>query len=301
MTFNLRPRARGLLREPLLHFILLGALIYLFYGLAQQISVDTGQRTLTVTASEIDWLESSWRKRWNRSPTPEERKGLIKALVRETILYREALAMGLDKDDTIVRRRLAQKLEFLSQDLLQPSPPSEKELRAFYDAHRDRFRAPDLLTMSHVFFDPDQRGDTTLKDAEAAKEILSEHADLSASQKSVGDPFLLQKYYPERSNAELSKLFGSGFSDAVFKLEPGRWQGPVLSGYGVHLVFVHDRQISPTPDFAAVKEKVRAMWEEEKRRELNETFIEGLLAQYKVVIEDKTTGKQATTTLGRAE
>ena len=301
MTTSLRPLFRKVFREPLVHFILIGGLIYLAYALTLPDKVEPDQREVRVTANEIQWLEDSWQKRWNRAPTSKELQGLIKAYVRETVLYREALAMGLDKDDTIIRRRLAQKLEFLSQDLLQPPDPSERELRTFFDEHSEQFRGPELLTLTHVFFDPDKRGDKTLKDAVAAKTGLPHDGNLSGIENVPGDRFMLQSYYPERSNAELSKLFGSGFADSVFKLEPKQWHGPVLSAYGAHLVFIHDLQVSPAPKFASLKEKVRSAWEKQRRSELNRKFIERLLARYTVTIEEVSPGDRVDATSARIQ
>jgi hypothetical protein len=155
-------------REPLLHFLLLGAAIYLVYGLASSaVDGESGSR-ITVSAAEIEWLESSWEKRWNRLPTAEERGGLIREYVRETVFYREALAMGLDRDDTIIRRRLAQKLEFLSEDLAASQAPTEEELLAYFASHADRYQSPALTTFTHVFVDPDLRGDQVFVDARSS-------------------------------------------------------------------------------------------------------------------------------------
>jgi len=281
------------MREPLLHFAVIGACIYLLYGFYGPQESQELERTVTISAGEITWLEESWAKRWNRPPTPVERQGLIDQYVRETVLYREALAMGLDKDDTIVRRRLAQKLEFLSQDLIRPSPPSEAELRAYFEAHSERYRPPDLITMTHIFLDPDKRGDRTLEDAEAVKVELEALEQPPQDGRDFGDPFMLQSYYPERSQDELAKLFGGEFALSVFALEPERWHGPVLSGYGVHLVYLHQRQDAPAPTFSGVEDRVRQDWEEEKRRDLNEQFVAGLLDRYTVIIEEQTAGDEA--------
>ena len=292
--FSLRKLLSRWTREPLIHFMIIGACVYLLYGLygQQDQDVEGLDRTLTVTAGEIAWLEEAWAKRWNRPPTPVERQGLINQYVRETVLYREALAMGLDKDDTIIRRRLAQKLEFLSQDLVRPSPPSEADLHAFFETHIDRYRPPDLITVSQVFIDPDKRGAQTLEDAETIKAKLEVLPQPPANIRDFSDSFMLQSYYPERSEAEMAKLFGSEFAQSVFGLKPEQWHGPVLSGYGVHLVFVHQRQVAPSPTFSQVEERVRRNWEDERRQELNEQFVARLLARYNVVIEDQTSGEK---------
>ena len=274
------------LREPLVLFLVIGAGIFLLYGLFRQQDAALQERAITITAAEVKWLTDTWQKRWNRPPTEEERKGLIEQYLREVILSREALAMGLDQNDTVIRRRLAQKLEFLSQDLLRPKPPSEGELRAYFETNIDRYQPPDLITLTHVFLDPDLRGDETLADAETVKVKLNSLKEPPRDARSFGDPFMLQSYYPERSEAELSKLFGSGFARPVFELAPHQWHGPVLSGYGTHLVYVHDRREADPPTFESVKEQVLQDWESEKREQINEQFIANLLARYDVTIEE---------------
>ena len=272
-------------REPLVHFMASGVVIFALYGFFRLPDAALEERAITITAAEVNWLTDTWQKRWNRPPTPEERKGLVDQYLREVILSREALAMGLDQNDTVIRRRLAQKLEFLSQDLLRPKSPSEGELRAYFETNIDRYQPPDLITLTHVFFDPDKRGDRTLEDAETVKAKLIALKEPPQDARSFGDPFMLQSYYPERSKAELAKLFGRGFAGPVFKLEPQKWHGPVLSGYGTHLVYVHDRQEAQPPVFADVKEQVRQQWESDKREQLNEQFVASIVARYDVTIE----------------
>lgn len=273
-------------REPLVHFLIIGATLFAIFGIWGQQEAEEQERAITITAGEIGWLTDSWEKRWNRPPTAEEREGLIKQYLREVILYREAVAMGLDRDDIIIRRRLAQKLEFLTQDLISPEPATEDELRTYFEANQDRYQPPDLITLTQVFFDPDKRGDRTLKDAETAKAKLSALKQPPQDARSFGDPFMLQSYYPERSEAELAKLFGSGFARPVFEVAPQEWHGPVLSGYGVHLVYVHDRRETEPPQFRFVEAQVRQDWENDRRERLNEQFIASLMGRYDVTIED---------------
>ncbi len=287
---RLRSRIRAAVREPLLHFLLLGAAIYAVSGLTGPAVEEEAGNRITVTAGEIGWLTSTWEKRWNRPPTPEERDGLIEGYIRETVLYREALAMGLDRDDTIIRRRLAQKLEFLAQDLVASVPPTEEELRAYFAEHAERYQLPALTTLTHVFVDPDRRGERTLADAEAIGAQLRALDPPTEGAAVVGDPFMLQGYYPERSDLELKKLFGSEFVQSVSRLEPGQWHGPVLSGYGVHWVYVEQRSPAVSPEFAAVRDRVQRDWEDDRREEFNEEYYASLRARHEVVIEEEDPG-----------
>jgi peptidyl-prolyl cis-trans isomerase C len=272
-------------REPLVHFLAIGAAIFVLYSFWGQKDAGENERAITITTGEITWLTQAWEKRWNRPPTDKERQGLVDQYLREMVLYREAVAMGLDRDDTVIRRRLAQKLEFLSQDLISPKPPTEDELKAYFEAHIDRYQSPDIITLSHVFIDPDLRGDSTLVDAESIKKQLQALKEPPKDIRAYGDMFMLQSYYPDRSEAELLKLFGGGFARSVFELEPKQWHGPVLSGYGTHLVYVHDLLEADPPVFAEVKEQVLQNSESDKREELNEQFVASIVSRYDITIE----------------
>lgn len=274
------------LREPLVHFLFIGAALFALFEFIGPQDAEDQERVITITAGEIDWLTGTWKKRWNRPPTVEEREALIKQYLREMVLYREAVAMGLDRGDTIIRRRLAQKLEFLTQDLIRPQEPTPEELQAYFETHIDRYQTPSFITLTQIFFDPDKRGNQTLEEAEVIKAKLIALNQSPQDARSFGDPFMLQSYYPERSEAEMSKLFGRGFAEPIFKLAPQEWHGPVLSGYGVHLVYVHARQDAEPPKFKDFAERVRRDWENDQQKQLNEQYIAGLMDRYEVTIEE---------------
>jgi peptidyl-prolyl cis-trans isomerase C len=274
------------LREPLLHFMVIGAAIYLFYGVIAETVPKEDDKTLVVSAGEVEWMQTSWQKRWGRRPTPEEFDGLIQQYIRETVLYREALTMGLNQHDQVIRRRLAQKLEFLAKDLVALTPPTGEELLAYFDAHRDRYQDPALYTFTQVYIDPDKRGDATLADAEAIKATLTGRSDGIGNAGALGDDFMLQSYYPEKDPLEIRKLFGSGFAESLVDLAPGQWHGPVLSGYGTHLVYVSNIRESSPPVFAEVRERVVVDWTTDRSEELNEQFYASLRDSYTVVIEE---------------
>jgi peptidyl-prolyl cis-trans isomerase C len=275
-----------LLREPLLHFMFIGAAIYLLYGVFAEPVPEGDDKTIVVSAGEIEWMQTSWQKRWNRPPTAAEFDGLIQQYIKETVLYREALTMGLNQHDMVIRRRLAQKLEFLAKDLVALTPPTEAELQTYFDAHQDRYQEPALYTFTQVFIDPDKRGDTTLDDAEAIKAKLIAQGDTIEDPGALGDDFMLQNYYPGKDQVEIQKLFGRGFADSLVELSPGQWHGPVLSGYGTHLVYVSSVSEPPAPDFAELRERVVQDWTTDRGEELNDKFYANLREQYTVVIEE---------------
>ena len=275
-----------LLREPLVHFLCIGAAIYLLYGTFSEPVPEEVDKTIVVSAGEIEWMQTSWQKRWNRPPTAAEFDGLIQQYIRETVLYREALTMGLNKHDQVIRRRLAQKLEFLAKDLVALTPPTEEELQAYFAEHQDRYQEPARYTFTQVYIDPDKRGDATLADAEKIKATLMAKGNAIEDAGALGDAFMLQNYYPEKDRAEIQKFFGSGFAESLVDLSPGQWHGPVLSGYGVHLVYVSSISEPPAPVFAEARERVTQGWTTEKSEELNEKFYANLRDRYTVVIEE---------------
>ncbi len=282
---------RKTLHSPLLHFMVIGGLIYAAYGWTATESYARATETVHITSGEVDWLSESFASRWNRGPMPDELQGLLDAYVRETVLYREALAMGLDQDDVIIRRRLAQKLEFLFQDLADASAPSADELREYFAANPDRYEEPEYLTFTHVFIDPDKRGDSTLDDAEAILAELQALAEAPQGSPDVGDRFMLQGYYPERPQSEIAKLFGQGFTGSIMGLAVGEWHGPVLSGYGVHLVYIHERTPARPLSFEEVGTKVLEDLQGDRRKEFNEEFYASLLRRYEIIIDEPPTSE----------
>jgi hypothetical protein len=209
-------------REPLVHFFLIGLLIYLLYGVFAEPAAEETDKTIVVSAGEIEWMNASWQKRWNRPPTAEELDGLVQQYIKETVLYREALTMGLNQHDTVIRRRLAQKLEFLARDLVAMMPPAEEELQAYFNEHKSIYQEPARFTFTQVFIDPDNRGDATLADAEKIKAELIAQGDAIENAGALGDGLMLQSYYPEHDKAVIQRAFGSDFADSVIELSPGQ-------------------------------------------------------------------------------
>ena len=274
-------------KEPLLQFFLIGMAVYGVYALFGKIDNRSAENTLIVTEGEMAWMEDSWTKRWNRPPTEEELEGLIDQHIKESILYQEALKMGLDKNDIIIRRRLAQKLRFLQEDLIKPPEPESDELSMYFNENIDKYSPDKLITMTQIYFDPDKRDETTLSDAENAKKELIKKEFTTIDPADYGDNFMLQNYYPGSTQTEIAKLFGNEFAQSVMELEPGQWHGPVLSGYGTHLVYISERMDPVQPIFTEVQELVLEDWKVAKQQEINDLFIEGLISQYTVVFEDE--------------
>lgn len=292
-------RLKALAREPLVHFLLIGAGIYGLYGISSD-AVDYGNdRTITVSAGDLQALSDRWSQVWNRPPTESELAGVIDQHARRQILYREALAMGLDVGDVVIERRLAQKLERLAEGLITPPEPSLEELRAWYAEHPDHFKRPDLYSLAQIYFSPDERGSAAAGDARKALETIRTLGPAPPDLRDYGDRFMLRPAYRNVSQAEIARLFGSEFARAAIELEPGLFSGPIESGYGVHLVRLDEVVLSPPPTFDSVRARIREAWTAEMIDDRSERFIEELMDRYEVIIEDgeapvAVTGRSAT-------
>ena len=279
-------RVTRLFTEPLVQFLIIGACIYGAYALFGAPEEDFRDTRVYVDSARINGFISEWESRWNRPPTRDEIDGLIQSYIKEDVLYRQAVAMGLNEDDPITRRRMAQKLEFLTSDLAMMVQPAEGELEKYFSGNSEAYRAPDRMTFSQVFFDPDSRGNKTLEDAEKALVRLQAAGAPTEESMQVGDGFMLQRDFVSVTGMEAARQMGSGFVEAVVQLEPGAWHGPVLSGYGVHLVYLYSHEKLPPPMFEDVQAAVLENWQREQREKFNADFLENLKTRYEIVIDE---------------
>jgi len=274
------------LREPLLHFIVLGAALFVAYSLVATPDRSERRGEITVTQGQIDNLVSGFSKAWRRPPTPEELRGLIRDHVQEEVYCREAMALGLDKDDTIIRRRLRQKMEFISEDLAARGEPTDVELASFLRLHPESFREPSQFTFRQIFLDPEKHGANLARDAAQIIDQLN-RAGAAADTTTFGDPFLLDSEFSAATSVDISKQFGPRFLQSLQSIEPGRWQGPIPSGFGVHLVLVTTRVEGGMPALAEIRDVVRREYDDARRIAGNEAFYRKLLEHYTVTIENQ--------------
>jgi hypothetical protein len=269
------------LREPLVHFLLLGAAIFL---VAAWFGDPTGGRAerIHLGRDDVEFLRQGFERTWRRPPTAAELAGLVEERVREEMTTREALALGLDRDDTIVRRRLRQKLEFLVEDAALV-PPTDAELEAWLGANRERFRIEPRIRFEQVFLSRDRHGERLRSDAERLLAAL--RAGAPADRGALGDPHPLGSDTGELSAGEVAKLFGPDFARRVFELESGVWQGPVDSVHGAHLVLVRERVAGREPALGEVRDAVAREWAAERRSQARERFYRELRARYDVEID----------------
>jgi len=274
------------LREPLLHFLLIGAALFILYGLQNDKPAEDGNR-IVISEADIDRLLTLWEKKWQRLPARSELDGLIEAQIRQEVLYREALAMGLDKEDSIVHRRLAQKVEFIFSDIASQAVPTDAELSDYLAANADKFEIPARISFQQIYLNSDKRGDHVQSDA---NHILDEliQPDSSVDILAAGDAFMFGQQHENLTEHGVARLFGKDFASKLFSLPPGGWQGPVRSGYGLHLVQISNRTTPMQPPLDAVRQKVLNEWHTQQRQIMNEQFYQNLRTRYEIVIEDIT-------------
>jgi hypothetical protein len=269
---------RAAIREPLLHFVLIGAVLFAFTAWRQQ---KQDQSEIRIKSGEIAQLAAFWEAQSQRKPTDAELRGLIEERIDEEVLAREAIRLGLDRDDVIVRRRLAEKMAFVSDDLAVVSEPAEADLRAYFDSHQEAYTTPDLYALRHVYFNPDRHGTALDADARRALQRLIR----GANPNDVGDPFMLPRELADVSRDDIARDFGSMFADAVTASQPGSWSGPVRSPFGVHLVKLESHAPSSVARFEAVRDRVREAFLARKQQEANAALRTKLRQQYRIVVE----------------
>ena len=277
---------KGWLTSPALAFLVIGALLFAVQALVSDRRASAESNRIEVTAMEVGLLADRWTRQWNRPPTEQELRGLVEDYVRQEVLYREALTLGLDRGDEVIRRRLVQKYEFLTEDLAAQLEPSDAALQTYFQENRERYRFPERRSFRHVYFNLDERGEAGVAEAEAALVDLRAAPIAASRERRLGDPFMLSYEYRANSPQEVEREFGRRFAEAVFQLEPGGWQGPVLSSYGLHLVIVTDVQESSLPTLDQVMGYVLADYQREVRERAQDQVLAGLMQRYEVEIDE---------------
>ena len=276
---------KRLLREPLVHFLLIGAALFGIYKFTPAAGTSSAPpREIRLTLDELAQLALLFQSQWRRPPTPQELERLVENKVQQEILYREALAMGLDRDDEIVKRRMAQKMQFLAEDVAGAHEPTPDELAAWFEKNGERFALPARVSFRHAYFSPDRRGERAREDAARARAVLAGEPEDTELARSLADRFMLQDYYGDRTAPQIAKEFGPRFAEAIVGIAPGAWQGPIESGYGWHLVFVDQLVPGRTPAFEEVEPDVRAAWLDDQKEQAWKNAYDAMRAKYTVVL-----------------
>ena len=279
---------RRWLREPLVHFLALGLLLFA----VSHWRGGAGSNRIVITPGQIDSMVATFMRTWQRPPTEEELKGLVDNYVRDELATREGLSLGLDRDDVVIRRRLRQKLEFLVEDSPDAAPITDAELQAWLTQHPDQYRVEPEVAFRQVYVSPDRRGDATERDAKMLLAKLSAGGEDVPTN--VGDSSLLPRDVERSPRSSIARQFGEEFADELLEIEPGRWAGPVRSGYGLHLVWVHARDKGRMPALDEVRPQVERDLTQARRRERIDKTYEEMLSRYTVIVEPRPTTPQGT-------
>jgi hypothetical protein len=276
-----------LLREPLLQFLLLGAILFGLFGVFGKKDQAVAPAEIVVSVAHVAALANGFTRTWRHPPNDEEMQGLIEDYIRDEVLYREGKAAGLDRDDPVIRRRVRQKMEFLAEDMATLEP-TEEQLAAYLASHPERFSIGERLTFHHIFLSGARRGNALENDAKQLGNALARTGAVE-NEAAFGDPFLSGEEFRSLSPAEIERIFGETFARQISAAQPGRWEGPIPSAFGAHFVFVDKRTPGSLPSLEAVRQAVQQEWLNERRLEAGQALYHELRARYRIAIEAPST------------
>jgi hypothetical protein len=276
---------KKLFNEPVIMFLLIGGLFYLMHGWVFQ-SKRSEEKRIVVSPDQIEQLTVQFSRTWMRPPTETERQNLIKNYVRDEVYFREAINMGLDKNDQVIRRRMRQKLEMLMDNIAEASVPSDQMLMSYMQENEDKFRLDDKITFMQVYLNPDDH-----PDLERGAQATLARLKAGESPEDLGDPILVGYKFEQFTESAVRREFGIDFTEQIIKLTPGDWTGPIYSGLGAHLVKITERVEGKMPELAEVRRIVEREWMAERTRQLKDAAYGKLLAGYEVIFEEKGSGE----------
>ena len=277
---------KKLLREPLVHFLAIGLLVFLansFWTGGQS----KDEQTIVVSDSVLARLDDTWVRTTGRKPSAEDRNGLIAQYVEEEALAREAQRLGLAEGDEIIKRRLAQKMRFMAEGNGNDSDPSDSELKSWFAANKDKFNIAERRSFNHVYLSPEQHGDALDQMAETVRKELQQ----GSNWQSLGDPFMQKRTYVTVPKGEVTRAFGPDFSQAIFALPKGEWSKPIGSAFGLHLVRIEAIDQAAAADFVANRDRIRNAYVEAKAEEGRQLEIGRIVERYAVIVDDTKSGK----------
>jgi hypothetical protein len=270
-----------LLRDPLLHFLIIGAVLFGVFHLARA-QHEPAPGEITVTAGQIASMKAIFTRTWQRPPTAKEIEALVRDYIRDEVLYREGITMGLDRDDVVIRRRIRQKMEFVA-DLTADVEPNDAELKAFVADHPAWFRAEPRFSFSHVYFRASSEGGSRAAELEHLLQALNAG---SADASKAGDPFLAGSDFQNLARSDVAQTFGESFAAWMDRSGSGGWEGPVTSAYGVHLVRVSERVEARELTFEEAREAARREWLHGRKVAANDALYEKLRSRYVINVEN---------------
>ena len=273
-------------KESLVYFFVLGFVVFGLHAfLNSEMKVrDEDPFTVEVASADVEWIRSSWETRMKRQPTQLELQGLINNYIREEILQREALAMGMDEKDMIIKRRLVQKLTFVFEDLAETMEPTDDELKNYMQENQEKYRIPEMMSFTHIYFDPDKSKEV-VNEAKTVLDRLKSAESPSEKILSLGDVIMMDASFRKKSPDEVARIFGKEFTDELFSASKLGWQGPIISTYGLHIVFIEERIASQMPAFDNIREDVKIDFVYERKKQVIDNAYNTAKSRYTVLVE----------------
>jgi parvulin-like peptidyl-prolyl isomerase len=271
---------RTILKDPLLHFLLFGAVIYIVSTFL--VSNDNNKQQISISAGQIQHLATLYRKTWQRAPTQKELKGIVDDYVLEQASYLEGVRLGLDRDDIVIKRRLRQKLDFIAEESFSKSTPTDEQLNTFITANADKFSQPPILTLRQIYLDPKIYGDASSPKAKAL--LASLKAEPKQDITLLDNRGLFKSHYKAQSTLEFNRLLGKQFTNNVLKLAPHSWHGQIRSSYGIHFVYIENKTTGRLPPLDEIRPRVMYEWENAQRIKTMDDFYTNLLSQFEISI-----------------
>ncbi len=282
----MRSKIEKILKEPIVYFFVLGCVVF---GLHSFLNHDTQDESaasfrVQVTSADIEWLRSSWKARMLRQPTPQELQGLIDNYIRDEIISREALTLGLDEGDRVIKNRLVQKLLFVFEDLAETVEPTDDELKEYMQAHGEKYKEPATISFSQVYLHPERHADVW-KEAEGLLHRLQENTLMGEEAASLGDASMLNVSYDRVSSDRVADILGKEFAEELFQQEERRWQGPIASTFGLHLVFIDKRSAEQYPEYKQIRDALKYDFMYERKRTVIDKAYEAAKSRYTILVE----------------
>ncbi len=271
---------KKLIKDPLLHFLIIGLILFLVYGFVNNETVN--REDIIIDNNDIESLTAKWEMQWKRPPTQEELGNLILQNIKQEVFYQEALKMNLDHNDEIIKRRLSQKMEFLSNDLATLYEPNDDELLTYFQKNSEKYMLPYSYSLYQVVFTNDNHENPN----SVIESILAESKNLSfEGMKTKGDNLPFQYHYIKTNSDELASQLGSVFAEGLENLELNKWVGPVSSGFGNHIVYITNREKPILPELNTVQEIVLRDYQYDKQKEVNELIFKNLKKNYTITFD----------------
>ncbi len=288
MSEGTHPWRRRFLREPLVHFVFLGGLLFALEHAVSEPSpaAETERASIVISAERVEALSLRYERQTGSPPSPEQLRAALDRFIRSEVLRRRAIELGLEQGDDVIRQRLIQKMKFVLEHGSEIQRPSDETLVAFMDADAESYRLPPRTSFTHIFFARDARQGDAVADAEGTLSALRAASPPPERAPERGDPFLLQYDFIRRSHDDIRRSFGAAFGDALAALPAGEWSGPILSSYGVHLIRIGERNAGGMPPIESVRPRVEAEWTERAREAAVESAARELIESFPVVYED---------------